>query len=87
MTSTGRNGLGIRQSLRREQIGIAEKFDFDTVREHFGALIDGLREGFGLKEWGEAVKSIAGQFDAGSIARWLELGGALPPASASSQAV
>jgi hypothetical protein len=55
-------------------IGIAERFDFDAVREHFAALIDGLREGFGLKEWGDAVKSIADQFDAGSIERWREFG-------------
>lgn len=51
-------------------IGIADKFDFDSVRQHFAALIDGFREGFGLKDWGEVVKSIADQFDAGSIKRW-----------------
>lgn len=55
-------------------IGIAERFDFDAVRQHFAALIDGLRQGFGLKEWGEAVRSIADQFDAGSIERWREFG-------------
>ncbi len=55
-------------------IGIADKFDFNSVRQHFGALIDGLREGFGLKNWGEVVKSIADQFDAGSIKKWRGFG-------------
>lgn len=55
-------------------IGLAETFDFNTIKQHVGALIDGAREGFGLRSWGEAVKSVADSFDAGTVAKWREFG-------------
>lgn len=55
-------------------INLADSFNFDSIKEHFAALIDGAREGFGLKEWGEAVKSVADTFDAGTVAKWREFG-------------
>jgi TP901 family phage tail tape measure protein len=55
-------------------IGLAETFNFDSIKQHVEALIDGAREGFGLKDWGEAVKSVADNFDAGIVAKWREFG-------------
>lgn len=55
-------------------INLADSFNFDSVREHFAALVDGAREGFGLKDWGEVVKSMADNFDAGTVAKWREFG-------------
>ena len=55
-------------------IHLAGTFHFDSVREHFSALIDGLRDGFGLKDWGDALKSLAESFDAGSINKWRSFG-------------
>lgn len=55
-------------------INLADSFNFDSIKEHFAALIDGAREGFGLKDWGEVVKSMADNFDAGTVAKWREFG-------------
>lgn len=55
-------------------INLADSFNFDSIKEHFAALIDGAREGFGLKDWGEAVRSVADNFDAGTVAKWREFG-------------
>ncbi|RZN07595.1 phage tail tape measure protein [Bradyrhizobium genosp. SA-3] len=55
-------------------IDLADSFNFDSIRDHFAALIDGAREGLGLKNWGEVVKSVADNFDAGTIAKWREFG-------------
>ncbi|MFB6418218.1 MULTISPECIES: phage tail tape measure protein [Bradyrhizobium] len=55
-------------------INLADSFNFDSIREHFAALVDGAREGFGLKDWGEVVKSMADNFDAGTVAKWREFG-------------
>lgn len=55
-------------------ISLADSFNFDSIREHFAALVDGAREGFGLKDWGEVVKSMADNFDAGTVAKWREFG-------------
>ncbi|MGY2939593.1 TP901 family phage tail tape measure protein [Bradyrhizobium sp. GM6.1] len=55
-------------------INLADSFDFNTIKEHFAALVDGAREGFGLKDWGELVKSMADNFDAGTVAKWREFG-------------
>ncbi|MHC6154801.1 phage tail tape measure protein [Bradyrhizobium elkanii] len=55
-------------------IDLADSFSFDTIREHFAALIDGAREGFGLRDWGDAVRSLASEFDAGTVAKWREFG-------------
>lgn len=55
-------------------IGLADSFNFDSIKEHVEALIDGAREGFGLKDWGEAIKSVADNFDAGTVAKWREFG-------------
>lgn len=55
-------------------LNIADTFNFDSIRDHFAALVDGLRQGFGLKDWGEAIKSMADMFDAGTIAKWRDFG-------------
>lgn len=55
-------------------ISLADSFNFDSIKGHFAALIDGAREGFGLKDWGEIVKSMADNFDAGTVAKWREFG-------------
>lgn len=55
-------------------INLANSFNFDSIREHFAALVDGAREGFGLEDWGEVVKSMADNFDAGTVAKWREFG-------------
>ncbi|MEY9427024.1 TP901 family phage tail tape measure protein [Bradyrhizobium ottawaense] len=55
-------------------INLADSFNFDSIKEHFAALIDGAREGFGLKDWGDVVKSMADNFDAGTVAKWREFG-------------
>ncbi|XUJ32274.1 phage tail tape measure protein [Bradyrhizobium japonicum] len=55
-------------------IGLADSFNFDSIKQHVDALVDGLREGFGLKEWGEAITSLARNFSASTIAKWREFG-------------
>lgn len=55
-------------------ISLADSFNFDSIKEHVAALIDGAREGFGLKNWGDAVKAVADNFDAGTVAKWREFG-------------
>ncbi|WP_316228285.1 phage tail tape measure protein [Bradyrhizobium sp. SZCCHNR1039] len=55
-------------------IELASSFNFDTVKDHFAALIDGFREGFGLKNWGEVVRSLAESFDAGPVKKWRSFG-------------
>ncbi|MEH2510179.1 hypothetical protein V1291_001533 [Nitrobacteraceae bacterium AZCC 1564] len=55
-------------------INLVGHFRFDAIREHFAALVDGFRDGFGLKDWGEAVNSLAGSFDAGSVDKWRSFG-------------
>lgn len=62
------------ESLSDAVIDLAANFDFETVKLHFSALVDGLREGFGLKSWGEAIKSLASSFDAGTVAKWKAFG-------------
>ncbi|MBR0879350.1 TP901 family phage tail tape measure protein [Bradyrhizobium japonicum] len=48
----------------------ADTFNFDSIRDHFEALTDGLLQGFGLKNWGQAVDWLAGQFSPSTIASW-----------------
>ncbi|MDR6305947.1 TP901 family phage tail tape measure protein [Nitrobacter vulgaris] len=55
-------------------LDLADRFNFDSVKDHFGAFVDGLREGFGLKSWGHAVKALTSEFDAGTIAKWRSFG-------------
>ena len=55
-------------------IDLADKFNFDAVRDHFAAFVEGIRDGFSFRDWGETVKSLAGIFDAGSIERWRQFG-------------
>lgn len=55
-------------------LDLADQFDFGSIKNHFEALVDGLREGFGLKSWGDAVKAFAKEFDAGTIAKWRAFG-------------
>lgn len=58
------------ESISDAVIDLATNFNFDTIKSHFAALVDGLREGFGFKNWGEAIKSLASSFDAGTVAKW-----------------
>lgn len=62
------------EKISNSIISLADTFNFDTIREHVAALIDGAREGFGLKDWGDAIKSVADNFDAGTVAKWREFG-------------
>lgn len=51
-------------------IAIGDTFDWDSIKMHVAALVDGLRSGFGLKEWGEAVRALATGFGAGTAEKW-----------------
>lgn len=55
-------------------INLADSFNFDSIKQHVDALVDGLREGFGLKDWGEAITSLARNFGTSTIARWRDFG-------------
>ena len=55
-------------------IDLAGSFRFDTIKEHIAALTTGLRDGFGLKNWGDAIRALASSFDAGSIVSWKSFG-------------
>ncbi|CUU16255.1 FIG01004502 hypothetical protein CDS [Bradyrhizobium sp.] len=48
----------------------ADSFDFSSITTHVEALVDGFRQGLGLKDWGQAVDWLASQFDPGTIATW-----------------
>jgi TP901 family phage tail tape measure protein len=51
-------------------IDLADRFNFETIKQHIAALIDGLREGFDLKSWADVVNAVASRFDAGTVAKW-----------------
>ncbi|WP_340671100.1 phage tail tape measure protein [Bradyrhizobium ottawaense] len=55
-------------------INLADSFNFNSIKQHVDALVDGLREGFGLKDWGEAITSLARNFGASTIAKWRDFG-------------
>jgi hypothetical protein len=55
----------------------ADSFNFDSITEHVSAFVDGLREGFGLKDWGEAIDAIANEFNASTLQRWKDFGQSL----------
>lgn len=48
----------------------ADTFNFDAIKDHFEALTDGLLQGFGLKNWGQAVDWLVAQFSPGTIETW-----------------
>lgn len=48
----------------------ADTFNFDSIRDHFEALTDGILQGFGLKNWGQAVDWLADQFSPSTIESW-----------------
>lgn len=52
----------------------ADTFDFDQITSHFEALGDGLLQGFGLRNWGEAVDWLVARFDSGTIETWKSWG-------------
>jgi hypothetical protein len=52
----------------------ADSFDFSSITDHFEALTDGLLQGFGLKNWGQAVDWLADQFNSGTIETWKSWG-------------
>ncbi|MFC0243577.1 phage tail tape measure protein [Rhodopseudomonas telluris] len=51
-------------------IALAERFNFETIKKHFSALLEGLRDGFELKSWADLVNTVADQLDAGPVAKW-----------------
>ena len=55
-------------------IDLAGSFSFETIKQHVSALTTGLREGFGLKSWGDAIRALASSLSAGSVAKWREFG-------------
>lgn len=61
-------------SVSNAVIDLAANFDFNTIKDHFAALTDGLREGFGIKNFGSVVKSLASSFSAGTVAKWKDFG-------------
>ncbi|MCK1489734.1 phage tail tape measure protein [Bradyrhizobium sp. 180] len=52
----------------------ADTFNFDSIRDHFEALTDGLLQGFGLKNWGQAVDWLVSQFSPSTIETWKSWG-------------
>lgn len=48
----------------------ADTFNFDAIKDHFEALTDGLLQGFGLKNWGQAVDWLGAQFSPSTIESW-----------------
>ncbi|SFM56934.1 phage tail tape measure protein, TP901 family, core region [Bradyrhizobium sp. Rc3b] len=48
----------------------ADSFDFSSITAHVEALVDGMRQGFGLRDWGRAVDWLADQFSPGTIETW-----------------
>ncbi|MEY9741213.1 TP901 family phage tail tape measure protein [Bradyrhizobium japonicum] len=52
----------------------ANTFNWDSIRDHFEALTDGILQGFGLKDWGQAVDWLASQFSTGTIEAWKSWG-------------
>ncbi|UQR64300.1 phage tail tape measure protein [Bradyrhizobium sp. C-145] len=52
----------------------ADSFNWDSIKDHFEALTDGIIQGFGLKDWGQAVDWLASQFSPGTIETWKSWG-------------
>ena len=52
----------------------ADSFNFDAIKNHFEALTDGLLQGFGLKNWGQAADWLVSQFSTGTIETWKSWG-------------
>lgn len=52
----------------------ADTFNFNSIKDHFEALTDGLLQGFGLKNWGQAVDWLVAQFSTGTIDAWKSWG-------------
>lgn len=48
----------------------ADTFDFSSITAHVEALVEGLRQGFGLRDWGQAVDWLASQFSPSTIESW-----------------
>ncbi|MCP3400497.1 phage tail tape measure protein [Bradyrhizobium sp. CCGB20] len=48
----------------------ADSFDFSSITTHVEALVDGMRQGFGLKDWGQAIDWLVAQFSPGTIESW-----------------
>ncbi|WP_456677853.1 phage tail tape measure protein [Bradyrhizobium sp. RDM12] len=48
----------------------ADTFNFDAIKDHFEALTVGLLQGFGLKNWGQAVDWLVAQFSPSTVASW-----------------
>lgn len=51
-----------------------DKFDFDTVSTHVTAFVDGLRDGFGFRDWGQTIDWLVAQFSPGTIETWKSWG-------------
>lgn len=50
----------------------SETFNFNAIRDHMSGFLDGLRDGFGLKSWGEMVDRMSEWFKPGSVKQWRE---------------
>lgn len=51
-----------------------DNFNFENISKHFEALTDGLLQGFGLRNWGQAVDWLVARFDSGTIETWKSWG-------------
>lgn len=52
----------------------ADTFNFDSITNHVSAFVDGLRQGFGFKDWGQAVDWLVSKFDSGTTEVWKSWG-------------
>lgn len=52
----------------------ADTFNFDSISNHVTAFVDGLRDGFGFRDWGQAVDWLVSQFNSGTIQTWKSWG-------------
>jgi len=55
-------------------IEFASKFNFDGIKDRVNALIDGLKEGFGITDIGKSLTEFASSFSESDIQRWKEFG-------------
>lgn len=48
----------------------ADAFNWDAIRDRMAGFVDGLRDGFGLKTWGELIDRAANWFKPANIEQW-----------------
>lgn len=52
----------------------ADSFNWDSIRNHVAGFVDGLKDGFSIRDWGEVIDGIASWFTPGSIKKWNAFG-------------